>query len=152
MSSVADVPAAALGSEQRAWLIEMGAALGVEISAAPGLESDGVETSSTKPDRPQAAGPKASGTKATFKVTDKESGAPIGKANVKVGSRTSQTDDANGACEIEVDADGSTFLVQKDGFQDVIGKVDAKAGEQAVQLENEPAFNPPPESKQPTLR
>ena len=97
-------------------------------------------------------GTPATGTKVTFKVSDKETADSDWKANIKVGSRTGQTDDANGVGQIEVEADGSSFLVQKDGFQDVTGKVDAKAGEQPVQLEKEPAFNPPPESKQPTLR
>jgi hypothetical protein len=162
MTSATDLRAAVLSSKQRAWLVEMGALLGVVVSAAPGAQADevetnGVEVDGAKTDEPKVEGaktdrPKASGAKVAFKVTDKESGAPLGKASVRVGKRTSQTDDANGACQIEIDADGSNFLVQKDGFQDVTGNVDAQAGEQAVQLEKEPAFNPPPESKQPTLR
>ena len=85
MSSATETPTAALNSEHREWLAEMGALLGVQINAAPGPEANGVETDGVKVDGAKTDGPKAdgakaeapkvSGGKAAFKVTDKESGA-----------------------------------------------------------------------------
>jgi peptidoglycan hydrolase-like protein with peptidoglycan-binding domain len=98
--------------------------------------------------------PTGAKTKVKFTVTDKEAGAPISGANIKLGVQNGQTD-ASGVSTLETEPGSLSYLVQKEGYQDATGKVDAKPDtqtDQAVQLEKEASFNPPPESKQPTLR